>query len=83
MKIASRQQGFTIIGMLIAAAIVCILVWLCFQERDQVPTGSTQQMIKEAGIDTRTHKSTLDSTKKLIGEIETKGPDIGKIMDQY
>lgn len=83
MKITTRQQGFTILGMLIAAAIIGILIWLCLQERDHVPTGSSEQMIKDAGIDTRTYKSTLDSTKELIGEIETKGPDLNKIMDQY
>ncbi len=83
MRRPSNNAGFTILGMLIAAMIIGILIWLCLQERDQVPTGSSESMIKEAGIDTRTYKSTLDSTKEAIKGIETKGPDLEKIMDQY
>lgn len=83
MKKLNDKTGFTILGMLIAAAIIGILVWLCLQERPQVPTGSSESMIKEAGIDTRTYKSTLDSTKAVIKGIETKAPHIDKITDQY
>lgn len=81
MKILSQKKGFSILGMLIVAAIIGVLIWLCLQEREEIPVGTSESMLKEAGVDTRNYKTTLDSTKALIGEMEKKAPDLEKLMD--
>lgn len=83
MKRLTSNKAFTIIGLLMVVVIIGLLIYFCLKERPVIPTGSSDSMIKEAGIDTSSYKGTLDSTKDLIKGIETEAPDLQKIMDQY
>ena len=83
MRRLAQTKGFTIIGLLIVLAILCVFVYLCLQERPTIPTGSSESMIQEAGIDPATPQSTLQSTQDLIRDIDTEGPDLDKMMDKY
>ncbi|MFH1359540.1 MAG: hypothetical protein ABIJ41_00690 [Candidatus Omnitrophota bacterium] len=68
-----NEKGFaSLIGMLLAIAIVAFLAYKAITTYYQKPSADqeTQKTMKEQGIDTSTYRSALDSAKQKTAGIE-------------
>lgn len=55
--------------LIVALIIGLLLIWMLQKKRNDGPLTNTN-IIKEAGIDTSSHKTILDSSKKIIKDAE-------------
>lgn len=69
-----RQKGFSLLGILLAIAIVILLYYAAMKVyfRGPVVDKKTQQSLAEQGIDSTDYKKMIDTAKNKLGEIEKK-----------
>ncbi len=77
MKVFARSRGFGLIEMLIAAAIVVCAVYFLMQTYLKKPLvdAETKKALSEQNIDTSTYKTTVQSVKDKIQDIEKQHAD--------
>ncbi len=73
------------IELLLALAIIMFIAFKVFNVYFKKPSldKETQRFISEQGIDTTSHKSTIDSTRDKLEDIQTKHIDeLNKIKEE-
>jgi len=69
-----NNRGFIgLIGLLLAVAFISVLAYFVFTKYFGKPTGmdqGTQEIANEAGIDTTSQTSILDSVKSTIKDVD-------------
>ena len=88
MKKRGFKGGFlTIIGVVIAIAIVCILFYFVAKTYLMQPKGldeQTAQGLHEQNIDTTNYRTIMDSTRKTVGDLNKLQQDrIKQLKDMY
>jgi hypothetical protein len=72
----AARTGFMFLELLLAAAVVMFLAFAVFKLYFKQPytniNKETQKVILEQGIDTTSYKSTVDSTRSKIEDIQNK-----------
>jgi hypothetical protein len=82
------KGGFlTIIGMVIAVAIVCILFYFVaktYLMRPKDIDQQTAQDLHKQGIDSTNYRTIIDSTRKTVGDLKQQQQDrIRQLEDMY
>ena len=70
-----KQRGMGLLALMVALAIIGLMCFFALRSvKKSEDATANQNFIKEAGIDTSSHKGILDSTKKTIKDAEaTRG----------
>jgi uncharacterized membrane protein YqiK len=63
-----NKQGSSLIVIIITVLIIGLIIFMATKNKKQNPNSA---FIKEAGIDTSTYKSTLESTKNVLKNAQT------------
>ncbi len=68
------RRGFTLLGLLLAIAIVCVLYYIAVNTYFKKPIldKSTEKSLSEQGIDISSHQAILESTKEKLEDINKK-----------
>ena len=74
------DSGFGFIGIILAVAIVCFMVFLALKAyvHNPVVDEPTQKALSEQGIDVSSQQAVLDSTREKIGDINKQILDRSK-----
>lgn len=74
----NRKGFFTLIGILLAAAIIFILFYILFNSYYKRPAldETTDKTLSEQNIDTSSYSTIVDSTRKQVKDIE------GQLLDR-
>ena len=68
------KSGFAFLELLLASAIIMFIAYLAFKAYfKKTPLDKeTQKAVSEQGIDTTSYKSTIDSTRNKVEDIQNK-----------
>jgi hypothetical protein len=71
------KNGFMFIELILALAIIMFIAFKVFNAYFKKPSldNETQRLISEQGIDTTSHKTTIDSTRDKLEDIQNKHID--------
>ena len=85
MNIKNDHGFFTVIALLLAAALVGVLYFTMFSKAGTQPhlDRETKNKAAESRIDTSSYKSILDTTKSEVKRIEQLQMDEAKKLDLY
>lgn len=69
-----KQKGFSLIGILMATMIICLLYYVAmkFYFQKQIVDKETQKSLAKQGINTNSYKNLIDSAKDKVEEINKK-----------
>ena len=65
-----NKKGMGLISILFALVIIGLIYYFATKNNKKTPEPSTKSFIRDAGVDTSSYKSTLDSTRKIIKDAE-------------
>ena len=65
-----NKKASALIVVLLALVIIAIMFFLSMRKKETGANNTTKQFIKDAGVDTSSYKSTLDSTKKILADAQ-------------
>ncbi|HBG62045.1 MAG: hypothetical protein A2Y03_06600 [Omnitrophica WOR_2 bacterium GWF2_38_59] len=71
-----NKKASALIVVLIALVIIAIMFSLSMRKKEPGANNNSKGFLKESGVDASSYKSTLDSTKKVIADVEASRENV-------